>query len=510
MSSQERQIHTPIILALDIGSSSIRCSAYDAKGDAVPDSLCSQSVRLQADGTLPTDKVRAGVEQVLDQCLALLRQQSLADGIAAVSWASFAMSWLGVDENGRAVTPIFTYADNRSASYTKKLRQQLSEDGSLSTAYQRTGTPIHNAYAPAQLLRLAAEKPLLLKKVAHWQTVASHLLACWSGRAYAPVSSSEASWTGLLNRASAQWDELLLGYLPDVSAQLPPVHDYSQSIQGLAPKWAQRWPELQEATFFLAVGDGAAANIGSGCIDAEHVALTIGTSGAMRIVAKEEDVVQGESLTTVPQGLWSYRLDHRRHLLGGALTDGGSLYAWLVHTLQYEDEETLIQTAAGLAPDSHGLTLLPFLNGERSPGWAENARLTIDGLTGATTPPEIVRAGLEAVALRFGLIAALLDSYIPATASIYASGGALHAIPLWRQILADVLNRPLHLTDVNEATSRGAVLLALEAMDVLRLENAQPQIVHTSPPDAAAHTRYQEAAKRQQAFYRQILGSESH
>jgi gluconokinase len=231
----------------------------------------------------------------------------------------------------------------------------------------------------------------------------------------------------------------------------------------------------------------------------------------------------------VPEGLWCYRVDSRRALLGGATSEGGNVYAWMRDTLRLDDPEAVERALAALAPDGHGLTMLPFLAGERSPGWAGDVRATISGLGLNTTPIEILRAGIEAVAYRFALIAELLfddqrlktkderpnDQAQPPSSSVLrpssqtlfiASGGALLRSPTWMQIIADVLGRPLIASAEPEATSRGVALLALEALDTIRSVDDLPAADGAAyEPDAARHTIYQAAIERQKALYRLVI-----
>ena len=106
----------------------------------------------------------------------------------------------------------------------------------------------------------------------------------------------------------------------------------------------------------------------------------------------------------MPAGLWCYRVDRRRALLGGATSEGGNVYGWMQDTLKLGEPDAIERALAQLPPDGHGLTVLPFLAGERSPGWAGDVRATISGLGLNTTPIEMLQAGLEAVAYRFALI----------------------------------------------------------------------------------------------------------
>ena len=505
-----RDSATDLILVIDLGSSSVRASAYRTDGERLDDASGSRSTQQDADGTFDPHALVHLTEEAVGGCLSRLRGRRREYRFIGVAWTSFSMSLLGVDRDGLPVTPVYTYADARSGPYADALRRELETEGALADTYKRTGTPVHTAYAPPQLLRLAAEEPDRLAQVACWQTIASHLLGRWQGRARAPISSSEAGWTGLLDRGALSWDENLVGRVGIDRAQLPPVKDYANTFAGLVEPWASRWSELAQTPFFLAVGDGAGANLGSGCENNRRIALTIGTTGAMRVVISAGKEPSGGALArvrapAVPDGLWSYPIDSSRWLVGGSLTDGGSLYSWLHEMLAVQDASELLAEAARLEPDGHGLTILPFLRGERAPGWATNATLTISGMTPATTPVHIQRAALEAVAFRFRLIFDRLRPHLAPDSEIVASGGALHENALWRQILADVLQTPVRLVNVDEATSRGAALLALQALGLP--QPPAPPTVQSATPDREAGPLYERALARQERLYRQVIGS---
>jgi gluconokinase len=209
----------------------------------------------------------------------------------------------------------------------------------------------------------------------------------------------------------------------------------------------------------------------------------------------------------VPAGLWCYRVDRRRALLGGATSEGGNVYGWMQDTLKLGEPGAIERALAQLPPDGHGLTVLPFLAGERSPGWAGDVRATISGLGLNTTPIEMLRAGLEAVAYRFALIfESLATSNAPDT-KIIASGGSLLNSPTWMQIIADTLGHAILASDEPEATSRGAALLALESLGAIPTIESLPANTSTVyTPDSANHELYRTAIERQRALYKQLIG----
>jgi gluconokinase len=189
--------------------------------------------------------------------------------------------------------------------------------------------------------------------------------------------------------------------------------------------------------------------------------------------------------------------------MGGALNDGGSLFDWLRSTLHLPDLAEAEKAVAAIEPDSHGLTVLPLLGGERNPGWADDARGAIVGLRLSTEPVAILRACLEAVALRFGIIDGLLRQTLPDAREVIATGGALLHSPAWMQIIADALGRTLLTSHEPEASSRGAALLGLEAVDALAtpLDQTRPTVVGRIDPIPEHTERYRAAAERQRRLY---------
>jgi gluconokinase len=300
----------------------------------------------------------------------------------------------------------------------------------------------------------------------------------------------------MLNRRSLTWDQDWLAALPVQPEQLSPLVDVNQPLQGLLSPWAERWPALRNVPWYPAIGDGAAANLGSGCDHPTRIALTIGTTGAMRVVVDP-------SLAQVPDGLWLYRVAGHQGLLGGATTEGGNLFAWLRESLQLPPIDELEKALAVREAAAHGLTVLPFVAGERAPGWHERARASIIGFTLNTQPVDLVQAGLEAIAYRFSLIYRRVKPYLAAEQhQIIASGGGLLSSPAWLQIMADALGEPILALTEKEITSRGIALLGLQQLGVIqKTSDLPPTTGQTYLPDPARHARHQQAIERQVALY---------
>jgi gluconokinase len=495
--SREKAI-PPFILTLDLGSSSLRALLYDAQARAINGLAARFPYQLATTAgggaTLEADDLLAAVAGAIDQVLAMSGPQAAA--IGGVAMDTLVSNVLGVDGDGRPLTSIYTYADTCNAADATQLRREVDP----AQVHQRTGCMVHSSYLPARLRWLGRTQPDLVARVAQWRSFGAYLSDCFLGRA--AESYSIASWSGLLNRQTLRWDDDWLGLLSVDVNQLPHLVDLDQPLQGLIEPWSSRWPVLQAVPWFPAVGDGAAANVGSGCTGPDRVALTIGTSGAMRLLT-------GDPISSVPAGLWHYRLDRRRSLLGGATSEGGNVFAWLREILRLPAGQELEAVLARTEPAGSGLVVLPFLAGERSPGWRGDARATISGLTLNTHPIEILRAGLEAVAYRFALIQHLLAPYLADEVRIIASGAGLLSSPAWLQILADVLGQPLTASAETETTSRGTALLALEALGAIEGINALPAALgRTYAPDAGRHRRYRAAIEAQVELYGRVLGQD--
>jgi gluconokinase len=469
----------------------VRAAVYDDTGERLPETFVKNDrvieLTEQGGAEIDAEKALVQVADAIQQVLMLAGDS--AEKIEYVAMSSFWHSLVGVDSDDNAVTPVLTWADTRAKDFVGELRAHLDER----EIHNRTGCRFHPSYWPAKLLWFRNEQPEIFARAAKWMSFSDYLALKFSGAAVTSVSM--ASGTGIFDIRSCKWDGELLDLLKLTPENLPVVAGSEQTFQ------VARWEKLKNAQWFPAIGDGAANNIGAGCLSKEKAALMIGTSGAMRTA------FTGDPPAEIPWGLWCYRLDRKRVLIGGALSDGGGLYAWLKDTLKTTviDDEIEAEIARR-ASDSHGLTVMPFFMGERSTGYHENAKGAILGLTQHTTAVEIVQAAMEAVAFRFAAIFDELKTACPVT-ELIASGGALRESTVWTQIIADVLGRDLTLPDTREASSRGAVLLALEAAG--KIENIEEIPL---PPgqqfkfDEGRHEIYQKARKRHENVYKQLLG----
>lgn len=488
----------PTLLALDIGTSSTRALLYTANGTPIPGVHAQQTYTLTTshagEASVDADLLVDLVARTIDEVLHTAGQR--AENILGVATSAFWHTLVPLDIANRPLMPLMTWEDTRPQQAATALRARLAEQA----IHQRTGARLHTSYWPAKIAWLASTYPELVQRTARYVSFGEYLHTCLLGRAV--CSLSMASGTGLLNRHTQTWDTELRACLPLSPQQLPTIGDISETLHGLQPAFAARWPMLNNVPWFPAIGDGAAANLGSNCTVPSIWAVTMGTSSAMRVVVPQ-------AFGTPQEGLWLYAVDQRRALLGSALSEGGNVLAWLQRTLQLPDLRTLDQQLASLAPTAHGLTILPMLAGERAPGWHADAHMTLTGLTLHTTPAEIALAALEAVVFQLSSIyeqlAKALASHVEQPRLI-ANGTALLNSSVLPHIVADTLNRPLELTEESEASARGAALLALETLGILPdLAQRMPRVSTVVQPDPDRHALYTEARTKQQRLYNLLL-----
>jgi gluconokinase len=481
-----------LVVALDVGTSGARAPGFDALARPLPgaDGRAAYEPAVTPDGgvELDADAVVEAAAGALDACVRGMGPR--AREVAGVGLSVFWHSLLPVDAAGRPLTGVLTWADARPAEAADGLRRELD----ALAVHARTGAPLASVFLPAKLRWLAAARPEAFKRAARFGGFAEYLLArlCGAWR----QSVSMASGTGLFAHAALGWDAELLRACGIDAGRLPPID--GRPADGLAAPYAARWPALARVPWFPALGDGACSSLGSDCRDPARLALNLGTSAAIRLV-------RGATTAPAPAGLWHYRVDAARSLVGGALNEGGNVVAWCARALGVPAGDPALERAAAVEPPgSHGLTVLPFLAGERSPGYRGDARAAITGLGLGTTAVDVARAFMEAVACRLALVHERLAPLARPGHRVIASGGALNASPAWARMVADALGVPLALSRAAQASTRGAAAAALEALGAPPPPAAGDEAAHE--PDTARHAAYRALGARQRRLYDIVVG----
>ena len=485
------------VLALDLGTSSVRAVVYDTRGAMLEKTLTDlpYKVRTTDAGEVSSDPdaLIKLIAQSIDGALKAARKEKVA--ILGVGVSCYWHSLMGVDRAGRPTTELLTWADTRSAGETRGMRLRFDE-----RAYHaHTGCFFHASYWPAKLRWLRATRAAAVRRTVRWISLGEYLYQQLHGETR--VSYSIASGTGLLDVNRCQWDEAALRLAGITPEQLAPLSEWDQPARSLRSSYDSRWPQLRDAPWYLPLGDGGLANLGAGCVSPRWACATIGTSSALRVLIDRPRL-------TVPWGTFVYRIDRHRYVLGGALSEGGNVVRWFTDNLGLRPKKKFERAASALAPDSHGLTVLPYWAGERSPNWHGEARAVIAGLSLGTQPAQLFRAAMEAITYQLVAVAAAMQHVVPRPDSVIATGGQLIHSPVWTQMLADALDVRVTTSPEREASSRGAALLVLHALGKLpKLWASTPARGRSFRPRPAVHARYERARRRQQRLYELLLPS---
>jgi len=476
----------PVILALDIGTSSTRSAIYDAMGVRLPATTAQFDYPLvtgpDGQAELRPEDIDRAVSQAFSKTLRAWRRQKSSAPLAGIGVSCFWHSLLGLDAKGRALTPIYTWADSRCRPDAESLRKSPGEKA----LHARTGCMARASFWPAKLLWLRRTQPRLFRRVARWVSPAEWIQERWCVRA--TVSLSMASGTGLLNGRTLRWHAPLLKRCGITEARLNPISDVPTTVSAAQ---ARRFPGLSGVSWYPALGDGAASNLGSGAVTPGRAAINVGTSAALRVIVDGKPAV-GQPLA--PFGLFAYRVDGRRRLLGGAVSNAGNLRAWALRELNLpadpaEVEKLLRERATPVG----GLTLLPFWMAERAPTWPEELPSAVIGITQATSALDLLQALQEATYHRLGQIAGAVERAAGRKLAFIVSGG-IHHSPDAMQRLANVLGRPVYSSSEPEASLRGAACFVLEQ---LGHHPPPPKVGAAIRPHPASARAYAEARQRQ-------------
>jgi gluconokinase len=412
---------------------------------------------------------------------------------AAVAVCTFWHSFHGIDAAGKPTTRIIHLFDTRSKRQAARLKELTSEADN----HKRTGCVFHTSYWPAKLLWLRETCSEAFVRTARWISFGEYLFLRLLG--HAASSTSMVSASGIWNQNANHYEKGLLELLEVGTEQLAPEASLDEAPTSLRARYRTTFPLFDGIPWYPALGDGACNNVGSGCTTPDHFALMVGTSGALRAVVERPSI-------EIDMGVWCYRVDRRRFVVGGALSNGGFVYDKMRHLLRLPHAQKLESQLEAMAPGSHHLTALPFFNGERSTRWNSDARAAFTGLAQATSPVEMLRAAMESVALRFRLVYKKVAAVIGEPQDVIGSGSALTKSPAWTHMIADALGRPVTLCGESEASSRGAALVALERLG--RIAPGQHPAARTGTrfDSMPQHiTVYDELLERQEKLYRKLF-----
>jgi len=389
-----------------------------------------------------------GIQQAIDQAQISPRE------ITGLCFSTAMHTLIAMDRDHQPLTPCLIWADTRSHHQSQRLQQEVGLD-----LYHRTGTPVHPMSPLTKLIWLREQRPEIFHRMAKAISIKEFILHQLFDRY--EVDHSIASATGLFNLHDLNWDEQALQWAGIRTDHLSELVPSTTVLTGMKRDWAHRLGLDPDTPVVIGASDGALANLGVGAV-ADQLAITIGTSGAIRQLTDRP--------LTDPQGrTFCYALTPGRWVIGGAC-NGGRVLQWLGEQLADGDQrpvpfEEMIQQAATIPAGAEGVICLPFWTGERAPYWDPQARGVFVGLGLHHGRAHLIRSVLEGILYTLYTIAQVLEHLSGPPRQIRASGGFAQS-DLWCQMAADLFGVPVVVPQITEASALGACLLGQQALQM--------------------------------------------
>lgn len=477
------------VIGLDIGTTSAKAVLFRKNGLVVGESESLYPVHHPHPSWAEQDPIIIEQAAITAIKSVIIKANVMKQEISAVGLSTAMHSLICINEKYEPLSPSIIWADGRSVEQAGRLR--LNTD-----IYLKTGTPIHPMSPLCKLVWMKENDYQPYKEAAMFVSIKEFLLLRWFGEAV--VDYSVASATGLFNIHTFDWNDDLLKIAGVCREQLSKPVSPTTICRGLSNELADKMGIKTDTPFVLGGSDGPLANLGIGAIAPGDVAITIGTSGAIRQMASKPK-------TDNHQEIFCYAVTDDRWIMGGPTNNGGIVLQWLRDVLGEKEVELVLQEggnaydlltklATTVAPGSNGLLFLPFLNGERAPYWDANARGSLIGLTLSHKKEHILRAGLEGVVYSLYSVGEALERLAGQPVNLFASGGFARS-PLWLQIVADIFGHLVQVPESHQSSAWGAAWFALLAVgEVSSLEAIKDSIPmkQTYEPNAISHEVYKE------------------
>lgn len=450
------------LIGVDLGTTSTKAVLFDTAGNVIASS--NKGYTLYRD---EPDMAEEDLNEIFEAFMDAMTEVARAakDGtILAVSFSSAMHSLIALDENWMPLTRVITWADARAVKYT----EELKESGVGNEIYAKTGTPIHPMAPLSKLRWLKNEKPDIYNKAAHYLGIKEYLFHRLFGAN--KMDYSIASGTGMFNIFNLDWDEQALELTGVTKEQLPqPVEPY-EIERGMDEVYAQVIGIPADTPFVYGAGDGPLSNLGVNAIQPGVAAITIGTSGAIRVVT-DKPRIDPKART------FTYALDRDHWVVGGPVNNGGDVFRWArdkmfdaesstAALLGIDTYDLLTEIASEIPAGSDGLIFHPYLGGERAPIWDANARGSFFGLNHGHTRAHMARAVLEGIVFNIYMVSLALEEVVGDLKSIQGTGGFARS-PLWRQMMADIFEQPVTVPTAFESGALAATVMAQKALGMI-------------------------------------------
>jgi len=446
-----------------MGTSSVKATIFNGEVELVREASRSYPLIQTRPGFVEQDpqRVLEAFHQAIQEVLS-----GITNGPTVMVLSTAMHSLVAIDEFNQPITNLVTWADQRAEGEAGQLRSSTQGD----SLYQKTGTPIHAMSPLVKLAWFREDQPEIFERAKLWADLKSLILFDLLGEWM--IDESLASATGIYNLLTRDWDKEALEWCGVTRKQLPRLVKTTDILGCIRPELAKKLGLGENMRVVAGASDGALANLGVGAVYPGSLAISIGTSGAVRGMVNEPKLD--------PHGrLFCYHVDGSHYIVGGPINNGGILLRWLQGILfdrgetsgELISESEFTRTSYDLmnqgvnkvAPGSDGLFCLPYLTGERAPFWREDLSGSFWGLKLNHSRDHLVRAVLEGICYQLNSVVELLVDLTGPVSEIRATGGFTKS-EVWVKILADVLGNPLGILEHTQGSALGGAFLAWYAL----------------------------------------------
>ncbi len=435
----------PLILTVDVGTSSLKAVVYDGAGQVVASAGRRYGYQTPQAGWAEADPEAwwEALAAALDELRAAPLDLHAVEVLALTGQMHTAVL---LDTSGMVVPPTILWLDRRAAAETAELQARLGLP-----PYQ-----LNSTYTLPKLAWLARHEPAQVARAAHILWPKDYLRYRLTGTYL--TDRTEAGGAALLDWDTLTWANDRMAAIGLDPALLPPFRAPHEDAGALLSEWAGRFGLRADLRVITGAGDVLALITGAPP-ELGQVTCSLGSSSMVFMPQPPGyQAAEGENRLYV-YPLLPYPL------LGGVTSTSGAALQWAWQAF-YEGELGFEDAVAGgmaVAPGAEGLFFLPFLSGERSPFWNDGLAGGFYGLTLAHRRPHMLRAVLEGVAfsLRY-LLDIFTELGAPPQTIALAGGGA--AVAGWPQLTADICRLPVRIYAGQETVTRGAYAYARQAL----------------------------------------------
>jgi gluconokinase len=451
---------TNYMLGIDIGTTSTKAVLFTEKGEVIQQENIGYPLYTPDISTAEQNPEE--IFQAVLKAISNITKQQTDKKIMLVSFSSAMHSVIAMDVHDRPLTSCITWADNRSEAWAHKIKEELNGH----EVYRRTGTPIHPMSPLSKITWIVNELQETAGQTKKYIGIKEFVFHRFFGQYV--VDYSLASAMGMMNLKALDWDEEALRIAGISREQLSELVPTTKIFTDCNPELARQIGIDPETPFVIGASDGVLSNLGVNAIKKGEVAVTIGTSGAIRTIIDEPK-------TDEKGRIFCYALTEKHWVIGGPVNNGGIVLRWIrdefasseietAKRLGIDPYEVLTKIAERVRPGADGLLFHPFLAGERAPLWNPDVRGSFFGLTLSHKKEHMIRAALEGVIYNlYTVFLALTECMDGPVTRIQATGGFARS-EAWRQMMADIFDSELVVPESFESSCLGACILGLYAL----------------------------------------------